>query len=159
MKHSPLSVFGFLACCFVWFNDNTVYPSEFYGHGSNRGLAVLSCSAVSWLDGFSLMIRSVGSRLSCRGGESFRNVSQVQKGKAARSGNNVSLRLLPKCLQPWRPCKAARTCTQLCLWGGIIWRPVPINVWGSSARSQAVLPRNSAVADAARANGKLNHSG
>ncbi|KAK9081592.1 hypothetical protein Sjap_026600 [Stephania japonica] len=25
-----LSVFGFIACCFVWFN-NTAYPSEFYG--------------------------------------------------------------------------------------------------------------------------------
>ncbi|MFQ6663159.1 hypothetical protein Gotur_030787, partial [Gossypium turneri] len=24
-----LSVFGFIACCFVWFN-NTIYPSEFY---------------------------------------------------------------------------------------------------------------------------------
>ncbi|PHT27476.1 Photosystem II CP43 reaction center protein [Capsicum baccatum] len=27
---SALSVFGFIACCFVWFN-NTAYPSEFYG--------------------------------------------------------------------------------------------------------------------------------
>ncbi|KAL5723217.1 hypothetical protein ACHQM5_006640 [Ranunculus cassubicifolius] len=27
---SALSVFGFTACCFVWFN-NTAYPSEFYG--------------------------------------------------------------------------------------------------------------------------------
>ena len=25
-----LSVFGFIACCFVWFN-NTAHPSEFYG--------------------------------------------------------------------------------------------------------------------------------
>ncbi|MFQ6629024.1 hypothetical protein Gotur_007502, partial [Gossypium turneri] len=25
-----LSVFGFIACCFVWFNNNA-YPSEFYG--------------------------------------------------------------------------------------------------------------------------------
>ncbi|MCD7462141.1 hypothetical protein HAX54_047853 [Datura stramonium] len=25
-----LAVFGFIACCFVWFN-NTAYPSEFYG--------------------------------------------------------------------------------------------------------------------------------
>ncbi|PVH32293.1 hypothetical protein PAHAL_9G362500 [Panicum hallii] len=25
-----LSIFGFIACCFVWFN-NTAYPSEFYG--------------------------------------------------------------------------------------------------------------------------------
>ncbi|KAL5067121.1 hypothetical protein RYX36_018008 [Vicia faba] len=25
-----LSVFGFIACCFGWFN-NTAYPSEFYG--------------------------------------------------------------------------------------------------------------------------------
>ncbi|KAI3880205.1 hypothetical protein MKX03_010387 [Papaver bracteatum] len=27
---AALSVFGFIACCFVWFN-NTAYPSEFYG--------------------------------------------------------------------------------------------------------------------------------
>ncbi|KAF3672249.1 hypothetical protein FXO37_07631 [Capsicum annuum] len=27
---SALSVFGFIACCFVWFNK-TAYPSEFYG--------------------------------------------------------------------------------------------------------------------------------
>ncbi|KAM3373625.1 hypothetical protein P3S68_012339 [Capsicum galapagoense] len=27
---SALSVFGFIACCFVWLN-NTAYPSEFYG--------------------------------------------------------------------------------------------------------------------------------
>ena len=25
-----LAVFGFIACCFVWFN-NTAYPSEFFG--------------------------------------------------------------------------------------------------------------------------------
>ncbi|THU42325.1 hypothetical protein C4D60_Mb00t11140 [Musa balbisiana] len=28
--YGALSVFGFIACCFVWFN-NTAYPSEFYG--------------------------------------------------------------------------------------------------------------------------------
>ncbi|KAJ0801782.1 putative photosystem antenna protein [Helianthus annuus] len=27
---AAISVFGFIACCFVWFN-NTAYPSEFYG--------------------------------------------------------------------------------------------------------------------------------
>jgi photosystem II CP43 chlorophyll apoprotein len=25
-----LSLFGFISCCFIWFN-NTAYPSEFYG--------------------------------------------------------------------------------------------------------------------------------
>ena len=32
MDHSlaALSIFGFIACCFVWFN-NTAYLSEFYG--------------------------------------------------------------------------------------------------------------------------------
>jgi photosystem II CP43 chlorophyll apoprotein len=31
-----LSVFGFIACCFVWFN-NTAYPSEFYGPTGPEG--------------------------------------------------------------------------------------------------------------------------
>jgi photosystem II CP43 chlorophyll apoprotein len=30
-----LSVFGFIACCFVRFN-NTAYPSEFYGPTGER---------------------------------------------------------------------------------------------------------------------------
>ncbi|KAI3843615.1 hypothetical protein MKX03_002111, partial [Papaver bracteatum] len=104
-----LSVFGFIACCFVWFN-NTSYPSEFYGPtdqrlrdnvGSAQGLTGL---------GKYLMRSPTGEVIF--GGETMRFWDlRAPWLEPLRGPNGLDLSRLKKDIQPWQERRSAEYMT------------------------------------------------
>ncbi|KAL2922669.1 Photosystem II CP43 reaction center protein [Bienertia sinuspersici] len=81
---AALSVFGFIACCFVWFN-NTAYPSEFYGPTGPEA---------SQAQAFTFLVRD--QRLGA-------NVGSAQgPTEPLRGPNGLDLSRLKKDIQPWQ---------------------------------------------------------
>ncbi|KAF9662448.1 hypothetical protein SADUNF_Sadunf18G0054300 [Salix dunnii] len=75
-----LSAFGFIACCFVWFN-NTAYPSEFYGPTRPEASHA-----------FTFLVRDQHLGANVGGA----------KGPTGLGPNGLDLRRLKKDMQPWQ---------------------------------------------------------
>ncbi|PUZ60530.1 hypothetical protein GQ55_4G138100 [Panicum hallii var. hallii] len=87
-----LSIFGFVACCFVWFN-NTAYPSEFYGPTGPEASQVQT---------FTFLVRD--QRLGA-------NVGSVQRPTGLGALTVLDLSRLKKDIQPWQERRSAEYMT------------------------------------------------
>ncbi|KAB2052558.1 hypothetical protein ES319_A12G129500v1 [Gossypium barbadense] len=85
-----LSVFGYIAYCFVWFN-NTAYPSEFY---RPTGLKASQAQAFTFLVRYQRLGANVGSAQGPTGGL-----------------NGLDLSRLKKDIQPWQEQRSAEYMT------------------------------------------------
>ncbi|KAK6769481.1 hypothetical protein RDI58_031120 [Solanum bulbocastanum] len=90
-----LAVFGFIACCFVWFN-NTAYPSEFYGP---TGPEASQAQAFTFLVRDQRLGANVGSAQGPTGLEPL------------RGPNGLDLSRLKKDIQPWQERRSAEYMT------------------------------------------------
>ncbi|KAL3569728.1 hypothetical protein D5086_029618 [Populus alba] len=98
-----LAVFGFIACCFVWFN-NTAYPSEFYGPTGPEA---------SQAQAFTFLVRDqhLGANVgSAQGPTSL---------EPLRGPNGLDLSRLKKDIQPWQERRYAEYMTHAPL--GHLW--------------------------------------
>ncbi|XP_026417278.1 uncharacterized protein LOC113312756 [Papaver somniferum] len=119
-----LSVFGFIACCFVWFN-NTAYPSEFYGptgpeasqaqaftflvRDQRLGANVGSAQGPTGLGKY-LMRSPTGEIIF--GGETMRFWDlRAPWLEALRGPNVLDLSRLKKDIQPWQERRSAEYMT------------------------------------------------
>ncbi|KAL5642599.1 hypothetical protein ACJX0J_003729 [Zea mays] len=95
-----LSVFGFIACCFVWFN-NTAYPSEFYGPTGPEA---------SQAQAFTFLVRD--QRLGANVGETMRFWDlRAPWLEPLRGPNGLDLSRLKKDIQPWQERRSAEYMT------------------------------------------------
>ncbi|KAH0773803.1 hypothetical protein KY290_010940 [Solanum tuberosum] len=119
-----LAVFGFIACCFVWFN-NTAYPSEFYGP---TGLEASQAQAFTFLvrdQRLGANVRSaqgptgLGKYLICSptgevifGGETMHFWDlRAPLLEPLRGPNGLDLSRLKKDIQPWQEWRSAEYMT------------------------------------------------
>ncbi|KAL5646076.1 hypothetical protein ACJX0J_002516 [Zea mays] len=111
-----LSVFGFIACCFVWFN-NTAYPSEFYGP---TGPEASQAQAFTFLVRDQRLGANVGSAQGPTGLGKYLMRSPTGEvifgGETMRfwgpSGpNGLDLSRLKKDIQPWQERRSAEYMT------------------------------------------------
>ncbi|KAK8636523.1 hypothetical protein V6N13_124268 [Hibiscus sabdariffa] len=119
-----LSVFGFIACCFFWFN-NTAYPSEFYGP---TGPEASQAQAFTFLVRDQRLGANVGSAqgptglgkyLMCSptgevifGGETMRFWDlRAPWLEPLRGPNGLDLSRLKKDIQPWQERRSAEYMT------------------------------------------------
>ncbi|DAD49278.1 TPA_asm: hypothetical protein HUJ06_031945 [Nelumbo nucifera] len=110
-----LSVFGFIACCFVWFN-NTAYPSEFYGptgpeasQDQRLGANVGSAQGPTGLGKY-LMRSPTGEVIF--GGETMRFWDlRAPWLEPLRGPNGLDLSRLKKDIQPWQERRSAEYMT------------------------------------------------
>ncbi|KAI5431548.1 hypothetical protein KIW84_035655 [Lathyrus oleraceus] len=86
-----LAFFGFIACCFVWFN-NTAYPSEFYGPTGPEA---------SQAQTFTFLVRD--QRLGANVGSS--------QGPIDLGPNGLDLSRLKKDIQPWQEHRSSKYMT------------------------------------------------
>ncbi|KAB2021777.1 hypothetical protein ES319_D07G163000v1, partial [Gossypium barbadense] len=119
-----LSIFGFIACCFVWFN-NTAYPSEFYGP---TGPEASQAQAFTFLVRDQRLGANVGSaqgptRLVIFGGETMRFLDlRAPWLEPLRGPNGLDLSRLKKDIQPWQERRSAEYMTHAPLGSsGIVW--------------------------------------
>ncbi|KAL9993430.1 putative photosystem antenna protein [Helianthus debilis subsp. tardiflorus] len=121
---AAISVFGFIACCFVWFN-NTAYPSEFYGptgpeasqaqaftflvRDQRLGANVGSVQGPTGLGKY-LMRSSTGEVIF--GGETMRFWDlRAPWLEPLRGPNGLDLSRLKKDIQPWQERRSAEYMT------------------------------------------------
>ncbi|KAF9602747.1 hypothetical protein IFM89_030635 [Coptis chinensis] len=121
---ATLSIFGFIACCFVWFN-NTTYPSEFYGP---TGPEAAQAQAFTFLVRDQRLGANVGSAqgptglgkyLMCSltgevifGGETMRFWDlHAPWLEPLRGPNGLDLSRLKKDIQPWQEHRSAECMT------------------------------------------------
>ncbi|KAK8519704.1 hypothetical protein V6N12_030068 [Hibiscus sabdariffa] len=126
-----LSVFGFIACCFVWFN-NTAYPSEFYGptgpeasqaqaftflvRDQRLGANVGSAQGPTGLGKY-LMRSPTGEVIF--GGETMRFWDlRAPWLEPLRGPNGLDLSRLKKDIQPWQEQRSAEYMTHCKLCSG-----------------------------------------
>ncbi|KAH0851991.1 LOW QUALITY PROTEIN: hypothetical protein HID58_094307, partial [Brassica napus] len=104
---AALSVCGFIACCFVWFN-NTAYPSEFYGPTGPRSS---QAQAFTFLD--QRLGANVGSAQGPTGlGETMRFWDlRAPWLEPLRGPNGLDLSRLKKDIQPWQRTTFCRNMT------------------------------------------------
>ncbi|KAI3890732.1 hypothetical protein MKX03_019124 [Papaver bracteatum] len=101
---AALSVFGFIACCFVWFN-NTAYPSEFYGP---TGPEASQAQAFTFLVRDQRLGDNVGSAQGPTGLGKYLMRSPTGEDLRApwleplRGPNGLDSRRLKKYIQPWK---------------------------------------------------------
>ncbi|KAG6735383.1 hypothetical protein POTOM_062005 (chloroplast) [Populus tomentosa] len=127
-----LAVFGFIACCFVWFN-NTAYPSEFYGptgpeasqaqaftflvRDQRLGANVGSAQGPTGLGKY-LMRSPTGEVIF--GGETMRFWDlRAPWLEPLRGPNGLDLSRLKKDIQPWQERRSAEYMTHAPL--GHLW--------------------------------------
>ncbi|CAJ1803155.1 unnamed protein product [Sphenostylis stenocarpa] len=130
--YGVLSVFGFIACCFVWFN-NTTYPSEFYGP---TGPEASQAQAFTFLVRDQLLGANVGSAQGPTGLGKYLMRSptgEVIFGgetmhfwdlrapwlEPLRGPNGLDLSRLKKDIQPWQERRSAEYMTHAPL--GHLW--------------------------------------
>ncbi|KAK8508887.1 hypothetical protein V6N12_034988 [Hibiscus sabdariffa] len=123
-----LSVFGFIACCFVWFN-NTAYPSEFYGP---TGPEASQAQAFTFLVRDQCLGANVGSAQGSTGlgkylmrsptgevifgGETMRFWDlRAPWLEPLRGPNGLDLSRLKKDIQPWQERRSAEYMTHALL--------------------------------------------
>jgi len=121
---AALSLFGFIACCFVWFN-NTAYPSEFYGptgpeasqaqaftflvRDQRLGASVGSAQGPTGLGKY-LMRSPTGEIIF--GGETMRFWDlRAPWLEPLRGPNGLDLSKLRKDIQPWQERRSAEYMT------------------------------------------------
>ncbi|KAL5647022.1 hypothetical protein ACJX0J_000127 [Zea mays] len=109
-----LSVFGFIACCFVWFN-NTAYPSEFYGP---TGPEASQAQAFTFLVRDQRLGANVGSAQGPTGLGKYlmRETMRFWDLRAPwleplRGPNGLDLSRLKKDIQPWQERRSAEYMT------------------------------------------------
>ncbi|KAL0532938.1 hypothetical protein IC582_031081 [Cucumis melo] len=103
-----LSVFGFIACCFVWFN-NTAYPSEFYGP---TGPEASQAQAFTFLVRDQRLGANVGSAQGPTGLETMRFWDlRAPWLEPLRGPNGLDLSRLKKDIQPWQERRSAEYMT------------------------------------------------
>ncbi|KAG4109454.1 hypothetical protein ERO13_1Z049980v2, partial [Gossypium hirsutum] len=108
-----LSVFGFIACCFVWFN-NTAYPSEFYGP---TGPEASQAQAFTFLvrdqrpTGLGkYLMRSPTEKSFLEGNYAFLDL-RAPWLEPLRGPNGLDLSRLKKDIQPWQERRSAEFMT------------------------------------------------
>ncbi|KAG9438608.1 hypothetical protein H6P81_021450 [Aristolochia fimbriata] len=101
--------FGFIACCFVWFN-NTAYPSEFYGP---TGPEASQAQAFTFLVRDQRLGANVGSAQGPTGlGETMRFWDlRAPWLEPLRGPNGLDLSRLKKDIQPWQERRSAEYMT------------------------------------------------
>ncbi|KAI3877964.1 hypothetical protein MKX03_027142 [Papaver bracteatum] len=111
---AALSVFGFIACCFVWFN-NTAYPSEFYGP---TGPEASQAQAFTFLVRDQRLGANVGSAQGPTGLGKYlmRETMRFWDLRAPwleplRGPNGLDLSRLKKDIQPWQERRSAEYMT------------------------------------------------
>ncbi|KAG8369653.1 hypothetical protein BUALT_Bualt14G0036100 [Buddleja alternifolia] len=97
---AALSVFGFIACCFVWFN-NTTYPREFYGP---TGPEASQAQAFTFLVRDQRLGANIGSAQGPTGLEPL------------RGPNGLDLSRLKKDIQPWQERRSAEYVQSTNVW-------------------------------------------
>ncbi|KAI5650067.1 hypothetical protein M9H77_36072 [Catharanthus roseus] len=105
-----LSVFGFIACCFVWFN-NTAYPSEFYGP---TGPEASQAQAFTFLIRDQRLGANVGSAQGPTGLGKYlmrSPIGEVIFGGETMGPNGLDLSRLKKDIQPWQERRSAEYMT------------------------------------------------
>ncbi|KAL5646431.1 hypothetical protein ACJX0J_001207 [Zea mays] len=109
-----LSVFGFIACCFVWFN-NTAYPSEFYGP---TGPEASQAQAFTFLVRDQRLGANVGSAQGPTGLGKISNAENYAFWdlrapwlEPLRGPNGLDLSRLKKDIQPWQERRSAEYMT------------------------------------------------
>ncbi|KAF9606952.1 hypothetical protein IFM89_030250 [Coptis chinensis] len=121
---AALSVFGFIACCFVWFN-NIAYPSEFYGptgpeasqaqsftflvRDQRLGANVGSAQGPTGLGKY-LMRSPTGEVILGRRNSAFLDL-RAHWLEPLRGTNGLDLNRLKKYVQPWQEHRSAEYMT------------------------------------------------
>ncbi|KAH9556030.1 hypothetical protein CY35_07G004000 [Sphagnum magellanicum] len=98
-RSSAISIFGFTACCFVWFN-NTAYPSEFYGPTGPEA---------SQAQAFTFLVRD--QRLGANGKSVRFWDLRAPWLEPLRGPNGLDLSKLKKDIQPWQERRSAEYMT------------------------------------------------
>ncbi|KAL8253178.1 hypothetical protein R6Q59_036871 [Mikania micrantha] len=168
---AAISVFGFIACCFVWFN-NTAYPSEFYGPtgpeasqaqaftflvrdqrlGANVGSAQMPTGLGKYL------MRSPTGEVIF-GGETMRFWDlRAPWLEPLRGPNGLDLSRLKKDIQPWQERRSAEYMTHAPLGslnsvGGVATEINAVNY--VSPRSWAFVARRKAIYKAQAETGEI----
>ncbi|TYG89919.1 hypothetical protein ES288_A12G140400v1 [Gossypium darwinii] len=109
-----LSVFGYIAYCFVWFN-NTAYPSEFY---RPTGLKASQAQAFTFLVRYQRLGANVGSAQGPTGLDKYlmcfptgEVIFRRETMQPLRGLNGLDLSRLKKDIQPWQEQRSAEYMT------------------------------------------------